>query len=282
MSTQLSVRSVSAGYGSRAVLHDVTLPDLPAGSVTAVTGPNAAGKSTLMKVLAGMLPSSGKIELASENFLKLTPAKRARIVGYLPQSLPAGSSLLAYESVLGACRVTSDVTDDARIDAIFRLLDMEDIALTPVGELSGGKRQLVGLAQVLVRDPGLLLLDEPTSALDLRWQIEVLRIVRQIAEKTGAVVLVSVHDINLAMRFCDKIIVLSNGRLISAGTPTEAITPEILKVAWQIDARIERCSLGYPIVLADRSIIDEKVVPISRGTQEKKQQHASHTGKENT
>lgn len=264
MSEGLHIRDVSAGYGPRRVLHDITLPQLQPGTITAVVGPNAAGKSTFMKVLAGLLPSGGKIVLNGEAYLQRSPSTRAKLVGYLPQNIPAGSGLLAYESVLGAYRMTSGGQDAEPIERVFRMLDLENVALRPVSELSGGKRQLVGLAQVLVREPRLLLLDEPTSALDLRWQIEVLRIVREAVERRDAVALVCVHDINLAMRFCDTVAVLSEGRLLAAGPPSQAITSEILKIGWQVEARIENCSLGYPVVLADEPVRGETVVPMPR------------------
>lgn len=234
------------------------------GTITAVVGPNAAGKSTFMKLLAGLISGGGKISLNGEAFLQRPPSARAKLVGYLPQSIPGGSGLLAYESVLGAYRMTGGGSDTEAIERIFRLLDLENVALRPVSELSGGKRQLVGLAQVLVRDPRLLLLDEPTSALDLRWQIEVLRIVREVVEREGAVALVCVHDINLAMRFSDMVVVLSEGRLLAAGPPSEAITAETLKIGWQVEARIENCSLGYPVVLADKLARSETVIQLPR------------------
>lgn len=262
MKPALTVSDVSTGYGARQVLHGVTLPDIPGGSVVAVIGPNAAGKSTLMKVLAGLLPASGAIRFGDEDLTGLKPARRTKLIGYLPQSLPAGSGLLTYEAVLGACRAAGEAAGEARIEETFRMLDLEDVALRPVNELSGGKRQLVGLAQVLVRNPKVLLLDEPTSALDLRWQIEVLQAIQGAVALTDAVALVSVHDINLAMRFCDAIVVLSNGRVISSGAPEKAISADILRKAWEVEARIEHCSQGTPFVVTDRSIREEKIVPL--------------------
>jgi len=270
MTAAFSIHALSAGYGSNAVLHDISFPEMVPGNVVAVVGPNAAGKSTLMKVLAGLLPGSGEAISHGDELLGMEADARARRVGYLPQSLPGGTGLLAYECVLGACRAAGQSGSDPRIQTIFHLLGLEDVALRPLSELSGGKRQLVGLAQVLVREPGLLLLDEPTSALDLRWQIDVLRIVGETVRRTGAVALVCVHDINLAMRFCDMVAVLSNGRLIASGAPCEAITPDILRLGWGVEARIERCSQGFPIAIADRSIHDEKVVPLNARTSRKK------------
>ena len=176
----------------------------------------------------------------------------------MPQSLPQATTLVAYELVLSAARdknLAGDAAGDAeaRVEAIFASLDLRHLALRRMGELSGGQRQLVGLAQVLVRRPGLLLLDEPTSALDLRWQLRVLDAVRTLVSGEGAIGLIAIHDINLALRYADKIVVLGHDGLLAAGEPEAMLTPDLVSRAYGVEARIERCSLGFPIVLADRA-----------------------------
>ncbi len=120
--------------------------------------------------------------------------------------------------------------------------------------MSGGQRQMVGLAQVLVRQPGLMLLDEPTSALDLHWQLNVLNAVRAATRHNGAIALVASHDLNLALRFCDQVLVLSPGGKATLGLAEQVLTPALLAHTYGIEARIERCSHGHPIVLADRPL----------------------------
>ena len=113
---------------------------------------------------------------------------------------------------------------------------------------------MIGLAQVLVRAPRLLLLDEPTSALDLRWQLQVLQAVRALVDEDRTLALIAVHDLNLALRFCDRIAVLGQGRVLAAGRPADVLTPALLRAAYGVRARIEHCSLGHPLVLADEAI----------------------------
>lgn len=131
---------------------------------------------------------------------------------------------------------------------------MIDLALRPLAQVSGGQRQLAGLAQSLVRDPAVLLLDEPTSALDLRWQLAVLQTVRTLTADRSCLALIAIHDINLAARFCDRLLILGNGGLLADATPADALTPEVLARAYAVEARVEPCSAGYPVVLADRAL----------------------------
>ncbi len=258
MSAGLGLSGLVAGYGRTPVLAGIDLPLLPPGSVVAVLGSNGAGKSTLLKALAGLRAAAGHAELDGGDLLRMPASQRMRAVGYLPQALPQASSIIAYEAVLSALRaIRPDLSrqeTDSRIEAVFDTLGLRPLALRHLNELSGGQRQMVGLAQVLVRHPRLLLLDEPTSALDLRWQISVLETVRRIADADGAVCLIAIHDLNLALRFCDQVVVLGGGRVIAAGPPENALDPMVLRHAYGIEARVERCTRGFPMVLADRAL----------------------------
>ncbi len=254
MSPGLHITDAVAGYGAKRVLDGLTLPPVPPGTVLGLLGANGSGKSTLLKTVAGLLGGSGSLRLDEHDLRRLSPAVRARLVGYLPQTLMRPSSLVVYEVLLSALRATCPELTRAqverRLENVLRAMSIIGLAFQPLGSLSGGQRQMVGLAQVLVREPRLMLLDEPTSALDLRWQIAVLDRVRREAADRGAVVLIAIHDINLALRFCDRVAVLGGG-LIAAGSPADALTPEILRRAFGVAARIEACSHGRPIVLTD-------------------------------
>ncbi|MGF7207093.1 ABC-type cobalamin/Fe3+-siderophores transport system ATPase subunit [Skermanella aerolata] len=109
---------------------------------------------------------------------------------------------------------------------------------------------------MLVRNPRLLLLDEPTSALDLRWQLTVLETVRRIADAERSICVIAIHDINLALRFCDHVVVLGHGRILASGPPTHALDSDVLRHAYGIEARVEQCSRGFRLVLADRALPD--------------------------
>ena len=253
----LQITALRVDYPRRRVIHSLSLPPMRAGTITAVIGPNGAGKTTLLRALAGLLPAKGEARYDGQTLLQLAPGALARHVTYMPQSLPQGVALTAIESVITALRVSaspgdrSDAAFHADADAVLRRLEIGHLALSPIDELSGGQRQLVSLAQAIVRRPRILLLDEPTSALDPRHQIDVMEAVREIAQAEEIVVLAVLHDLNLALRWADLVVLLSDGALASAGPPEEAVTTETLAASYHVAARIERCSQGRPHVLFD-------------------------------
>jgi iron complex transport system ATP-binding protein len=256
----LTIESLSAGYGARRVLQGLTLPPLPLGEVTALVGPNGAGKSTLLRVLAGLIPGRGSAKLGGDEILRLHPRQRARTVSFMPQMLPQRVALTVLEGVIAALRaspVSGSGDDDGSSDALVRraiaVLDrigIVDLAHEPLDALSGGQRQLASLAQAVVRDPAILLLDEPTSALDLRHQAIVIDIVRQFAA-AGRIVIVVVHDLSLAARWADRVVVLGRGTAAAVGTPEQALTPDVLARVYGVRARVERCTRGRIQVIVD-------------------------------
>ncbi|WP_029008088.1 ABC transporter ATP-binding protein [Azospirillum halopraeferens] len=267
MTGGLTLGGLTAGYGRRRVLEGIDAGPIPPGSLVALIGCNGAGKSTLLKALAGLVAAAGAAALDSYDLLAMTPARRVRLTGYLPQTLPQGSVLVAYEAVTSALRAARPdlpaAEAERRVQAVFDRLGLEPLALRRLTELSGGQRQRIGLAQAMVRRPRLLLLDEPTSALDLRWQLNVLESVRSLADRDGCIALLAMHDINLALRFCDRTLVLGGGRLLADGPPA-ALDGALLRRAFGIDGRVETCSRGYRIALADRAL-DEGAWPDTEG-----------------
>lgn len=139
---------------------------------------------------------------------------------------------------------------EADIDEI----PIDDLAFRGLDALSGGQRQLASLGQALVRKPEVLLMDEPTAALDLHRQIDVLEFVANMARRTGMIVLIALHDLNHALRYCTNTIVIANGEMASSGATADVITPEMLRDIYRIDARIERCSRGRPMVIVDGAL----------------------------
>ena len=244
----LALKDVGAAYGRTTVLSKVGIDTLESGSVTAVIGPNAAGKSTLFKRIASLISGPGLVELSDT-------ARGNRAICYMPQDTGANAVLTVYESVLLAAKQESGwrVADAelARIDALFGALGITDLGFRGLGELSGGQRQLVSLAQALVREPDVLLMDEPTSALDLYRQVEVLSHVRDLARRRGTAILIALHDLNHALQFCDRALVIAGGRLMAQGPVAEVITATMLRDVWRVEARVETCSLGRSIVLVD-------------------------------
>ncbi|MCF3934052.1 ABC transporter ATP-binding protein [Acuticoccus sp. M5D2P5] len=250
---RLTLDDVGARYGRTEVISGITTPPLKGGELTALIGPNAAGKSTLFKRIAGLVAGPGTVTAVHD------PDEHARIT-YMPQDTGANAVLTVYESVLLAAKQGGSwrVRDDelARIDALLAALRIEDIAFRGLGTLSGGQRQLVAVAQALVREPNVLLMDEPTSALDLHRQIEVLTFMEAFAARRGMAVLIALHDLNHAMRYCRNCIVVANGRMVACGETASIITPDLLREVWRVEARIETCSRGTRLVVVDGSALD--------------------------
>lgn len=248
----LSLSSVEIGYGRHTVVNDLSL-EIDAGQLVGLIGPNGSGKSTIIRALAGVHPYRGTISFAS-----LSGQRLRETTGYMPQDLPGDVALTALESVIIAARTrsswrTSRSDIEAALDALTRL-DIAFLANRYLAECSGGQRQLVSLAQTLVRQPALIVLDEPTSALDLRHQALVLRRVadavrnpedEQTSTHTASpvqkrIAVIVLHDLNLAARYCDELVLLKQGSLVAHGTPEEVLTPDTLDAVYGIESRIIR------------------------------------------
>jgi iron complex transport system ATP-binding protein len=254
----LAVTGLTAGYRNRKVVSELTLPTIDVGRLVALIGPNGAGKSTLLRALAGLVPATGSARLDEAELIGLPLATLSTSVGFVPQGLPDAAALTVIESVIVALRASGAnrkpmPAHEAQLKALHTLdrLGIADLALSPLRRLSGGQRQLAGLAQAVVRDPRLLLLDEPTSALDLKHQVEVMRLLRDLAGE-GRIVVVVLHDITLAARWADEVVLLDRGALHSAGAPTATLTANALAAVYGVIARVEQGADGFPqITVAD-------------------------------
>lgn len=246
----LRLDRIGARYGRNRIFEDITTSPIEGGCLTAVIGPNAAGKSTLFKRIAGLLKGEGIVHLDGTG--------TTNPFCYMPQDTGANAVLTVYESVLLAAKQGSSwaVGDDELrdIDEILASLKITDLAFRDLGALSGGQRQLVAIAQALVRKPDILLMDEPTSALDLFRQIEVLQYMHRLARKTEMAVLIALHDLNHAMRYCDYAMVISEGKLVASGATDTVITSDMLREVYRVDARIEPCSQGRPQIIVDAAL----------------------------
>jgi iron complex transport system ATP-binding protein len=253
----LSASGLSAGYRNRPVLRNLRIAPLKAGKVTALVGPNAAGKSTLLRSLAGLVPATGTVRLGDHDLNALGLAQRAEYVAYMPQTLPQNAELTVLEGVIAALKASPlagfDVSGPqtrSRAVSVLERLGILDLAMESVARLSGGQRQLASLAQAIVRAPQLLLLDEPTSALDLRHQLDVMTIVRELARE-GRIVVMVLHDLTLAASWADHLVVLDHGKVVSEGPLEEALSSSILSAVYGVEARVERCSRGRLHIMVD-------------------------------
>lgn len=240
----MTLSDVASGYRKHRVLGPLCA-ELE--GVIGIVGPNGSGKSTLIRAMAGLQPHTGSIAIDG-----LAGRSRRDAIGYLPQGLPAGVSLTVVESLLVAGHHHSGGALSEQLAAaeqILTELGIRQLADRSLGELSGGQRQLVGMGQLLMRRPDVLLLDEPTSALDLQHQVDVLRITRERVATTGALGVVVLHDLNLAARFCDGLLLLRQGLIEHVGSPSAVLTPEILRQVYGVTARVVD-DKGVPMVSA--------------------------------
>ena len=253
----VSVAGVTAGYGDRRVLCGLHL-DAAQGAVTALAGPNGVGKTTLLRLIAGVFrPSGGTVRVMGTDVSSISARERARLTAVVPQNpeLPRGAT--ALEAVLlgrnpHLSLLQWEGEDDVRaaVEAL-RMTDAEHLAARPVDGISGGERQRVTIAMALAQGTPVILLDEPTANLDLVYQPSIMRLLRELAASAGKTVITAVHDLTLAGQFCDRVALLSEGRVAAAGPPEETLTPEAIRRVYGADALvIPHPETGKPIVVS--------------------------------
>ncbi len=229
--TLYDLDAVSFSVPERQLLHPLTLT-LPARRVIGLIGHNGSGKSTLIKLLARQQePTGGEVRFEGTPLPAWGDRQFARKVAYLPQQTPPAAGMLVKELVAlgrypwhGALGRFSKI-DREKVDEAIELTDIAPFADRLVDTLSGGERQRVWLAMLVAQDAQCLLLDEPISALDVAHQMEVLSLVHRLSKAKGIGVVVVLHDINMAARFCDELVALHSGRLIARGTPSDIMVP---------------------------------------------------------
>ncbi|ADG13384.1 ABC transporter related protein [Methanocaldococcus infernus ME] len=230
----LEVKNLSYSYGEHEVLKDISFV-VNKGELCAIFGPNGAGKSTLFKCIIGFLkPNRGEIHVNGQDITKMPIEKIAKLIAYVPQEHKPPFPYLVKEVVLmGRTPHLNGIFGPKKEDVDKAIKAMEAIGVInladkPYTDLSGGQRQLVLLARALAQETEVMVLDEPTSALDFRNQLKIWNILKKLA-KSGMSIIVSVHDPNLMMWFCDKVIVLHKKRILAYGNPQETLTEEVLK-----------------------------------------------------
>ena len=216
------------------------------GQFVGLIGPNGAGKSTLLRTLAGALRhQQGSIRLEASDLRSMTARDVARIVALIPQIAPYTQGFTALELVLmgryphlGRFELEGEA-DDRIARSAMRLTETEELSARTLDTLSGGERQRVFVARALAQRPRILLLDEPTSNLDVLHQLTVLELVRTLVDG-GLTAIAAIHDLNLAARYCDRLVLLSNGRVLTEGRPDEVLEPETIESAFGVRSAVYR------------------------------------------
>ncbi|MBP2133065.1 iron complex transport system ATP-binding protein [Methanomicrobium sp. W14] len=246
----LDINGVKFQYKSREVLNDISF-SVDKNEILTIMGPNGVGKTTLLKCINRIHhPKSGSILVGDEDIMKMSLPDIAKKVGYVAQHTQKGR-LTAYDAILLGRKphISWSVSekDIKMVDAVVRKLHMTDLAMRYIDEMSGGELQKVSIARAIVQEPSLLLLDEPTSSLDLKNQQEILHIISEVVKGHEVSAVMTMHDINTALRFSDRFIMLKSNRIFAAGGP-EIITPENIKQVYEVDVEVEFLKTG-PVVI---------------------------------
>lgn len=235
----LEAENLAYSYGKRDVLKDIAF-SLGKGEMLFIIGPNGSGKTTLLKCLNGILKPKGAVYVEKINLNKLSQLEIAKKFGYVPQRGEI-SFLTVFDAILLGRKpyIKWEVNEkDIKIvEETIKMLKIEHLALRKLNELSGGELQLVLIARALAQQPKYLLLDEPTNNLDLRNQLEVMRLIKNAVKEKGISAITTMHDINLALNYAEKILVLKEGRIFAFGG-RDLINSETLSAVYGIKAEI--------------------------------------------
>lgn len=248
----LNIDGIEFSYKSRDVLNEISFTVSP-NEVLTILGPNGVGKTTLLKCINRIHhPRSGSIMIESEDILKMDLQDVAKRVGYVPQYCEKGR-LTAYDAILLGRRphITWKTSEkDLKIvDSVIKRLQMEDLSMRYIDEMSGGELQKVSIARAIVQEPRLLLLDEPTSNLDLKNQQEILKTIRDVVRLHKVSAVMTMHDINTALRFSDKFLMLKDGKIFAVGGH-EVITPQNIDIVYGVEVAVElinHCPVVIPV-----------------------------------
>jgi iron complex transport system ATP-binding protein len=251
----LEIQKVCFNYKTNPVLKDISLCCAP--NLTAVIGPNAAGKTTFLKCLAGILRPKGAVLIEGRPRDKWKRSDLGEMLSYLPQQSSGRALLTVFEAVLlgRLSRLSWRVADQdlELVMGILAELGLESLATKPLNELSGGQQQMVSIAQALVKQPRILLMDEPTNNLDLQRQLEVFEHLARITRERGLTSIVALHDLNFAARFADQVMVLNQGKVWAVGTPEEVLTESLLLEVYGVVAKVVRDDEGIPQIIPIRA-----------------------------
>ena len=264
----IDARSVTFSVDAKRLLDRVDL-HADRGQFIGLIGPNGAGKSTLLRAISSVLKfQQGAVSLEGEDLRSLAAKRIASTLALVPQIAPYTQGFTTFELVLmgryphmGRLQVEGE-HDDRIAGEAMRLTETEAFAERTLDTLSGGERQRVFLARALAQEPRILLLDEPTSNLDILHQLKILTLVRQLVDD-GLTAVAAIHDLNLASRFCDRLVVLAEGRVLAEGLAAEVLTPETIEEAFGVRSAVHRDPSTDALMISPIAAVDDE--PGARG-----------------
>jgi iron complex transport system ATP-binding protein len=255
---ELVLQDVTTAYGDKIALFNVSLKVTP-GHIVALVGPNGSGKSTMIKTIATILKArSGTITIDGSDIYRIDPIDLASRIGYVPQQYTYTLYSTVFETVLlGRCpyiKWTVSEEELSRVQLALEEVDMAESAGRFMDRLSGGERQKVFIARALAQDPALYLFDEPTSALDIRHQLGVMSTLKKITREHTSSVVIALHDLNLAFRYADTVMILQNGAVAGLGTPKDVLDPDRIRAVYGVEIRIVENEFGQFLLPVHQSI----------------------------
>ncbi|MDM7935440.1 MAG: ABC transporter ATP-binding protein [Methanothrix sp.] len=253
---KITVKGLTFSYKSNKILEDLNVV-VEDSEVLSLVGPNGSGKTTLIKCIDRILKPKGSILLDGREIERMTQQEVARQIGYVPQSSSTPLATTVFDTVLMGRRphISWRVTDAdlEKVAETLELLSLQDLAMRDFAQLSGGQRQKVLIARALAQEPSVLLLDEPTSNLDMRHQLDVMETIGALVKEKGISAVMAIHDLNLAARFSDTLVMLKDGRVYAAGDPVELLCEGNIRDVYGVEALVMR-SLDRPCIVPVRSL----------------------------
>ena len=256
---RIEIKNLSFSYGSTKILDDINM-QVEDSEIISLVGPNGSGKTTLIKCIDRILKAKGSILLDGKEIEKMSRQDIARQIGYVPQSSSTPLATTVFDTVLMGRRphIGWRVTDAdlEKVADVLEMLHLDDLAMRDFSQLSGGQKQKVLIARALAQEPAVLLLDEPTSNLDMLHQLEVMEIVSRTVKERKISAVMAIHDLNLASRFSDKLVMLKRGMVYAAGEPKALLNECNIGKVYGIEALVMN-ALGRPYIVPIRSCSGE-------------------------
>ena len=253
---KITIKNLTFGYRSSRILDDLNV-QIEDAEVLSLVGPNGSGKTTLIKCIDRILKPKGSILLDGRELEDMKQQEIARQIGYVPQSSSTPLATTVFDTVLMGRRPhiswrVSDFDLD-KVAETLELLHLQDLAMRDFAQLSGGQKQKVLIARALAQEPAILLLDEPTSNLDMKHQLDVMETISSLVKEKGISAVMAIHDLNLAARFSDNLVMLKKGKVYAVGTPKELLSERNISDVYGVEAIVMN-TLGKPCIVPVRSM----------------------------